>query len=315
MNSLVKDPDNIRLGIIGMTEGNGHPYSWSAMFNKFDREAMPRECPFPVIPAYLAKEDYDTMGIPGAHMCCVACDNRADAEHVAKLSLIPRVCDRPEDMIGSVDAVIIATDIGSEHVRRIRPFVEAGLPVFVDKPLCDNREDLEYFTKLYESGYPLLSSSSMRYCKEFEPYHNGSTRELGELRLIQYGMPKKWETYGIHSLEAIYPITGPGFESVRNVGSYKRNIVHLKHKRGIDVILTGIYDCGSSGMSLCGTAGSVHLRSGDSYRSFRTQLVKFVEFLRTGKHPFPWQETVELMKLVIAGIESREQGGKEIFIA
>ena len=68
-------------------------------------------------------------------------------------------------------------------------------------------------------------------------------------------------------------------------------------------------------MSLCGTAGSVHLRSGDSYRSFRTQLVKFVEFLRTGEHPFPWQETVELMKLVIAGIESREQGGKEIFIA
>ena len=45
---LVKDPNHIRLGIIGMTEGNGHPYSWSAMFNKFDREAMPRECPFPV---------------------------------------------------------------------------------------------------------------------------------------------------------------------------------------------------------------------------------------------------------------------------
>lgn len=315
MKAFVKDPDNIRLGIIGMTEGNGHPYSWSAMFNKYDREAMPRECPFPVIPVYLAKEDYDTMGIPGARMCCIACDNRADAEHVAKLSLIPQVCDRPEDMIGSVDAVIIATDIGSEHVRRIRPFVEAGLPVFVDKPLCDNREDLEYFTGLYESGYPLLSSSSMRYCKEFEPYHNGHTRELGELRLIQYGMPKKWETYGIHSLEAIYPITGPGFESVRNVGSYKRNIVHLKHKRGIDVILTGIYDCSGGGMSICGTAGSAHPRSGDSYRSFRTQLVKFVEFLRTGEHPFPWQETVELMKLVIAGIESREQGGKEIFIS
>ena len=36
--ALVKDPDNIRLGIIGMTEGNGHPYSWSAIFNGYNPE-------------------------------------------------------------------------------------------------------------------------------------------------------------------------------------------------------------------------------------------------------------------------------------
>ena len=311
---LVPDADHIRLGIIGMTEGNGHPYSWSAMFNKFDREAMPRECPFPVIPVYLAKENYDTMGIPGAHMDYVACDKRSDAEHVAKLSLVPNVLDKPEEMIGKVDAVIIATDIGSEHVKRAKPFIEAGLPIFIDKPLCDNRADLEYFTGLFESGYPLMSSSSMRFCKEFVPYHGGNTRELGELRLVMYGMPKKWETYGIHSLEAIYPIVGPGFESVVNTGSFKRNVVHLKHKRGVDVILTGIYDCGVPSMVLAGTGGNVELKAKDSYSSFRNQLVSFVDFLKTGVRPYPWQETTELMMLVIAGIESREQGGKEIRI-
>ena len=309
---LVSDIDRIRLGIIGMTEGNGHPYSWSAMFNKFDRTAMPAECPFPVIPQYLMKEDYGTMGIPGAHMDYVACDDRADAEHVAKLSLIPNVLDKPEDMIGKVDAVIIATDVGSEHVRRAKPFIEAGLPLFIDKPLCDNRADLEYFTGLFESGYPLMSSSSMRYCKEFVPYHNGNTRELGELRLVMYGMPKKWETYGIHALEAVYPIVGPGFESVVNTGSFKRNVVHLKHKRGIDVILTGICDSSPGALTLAGTAGSVRLVSGDSYTSFRNQLVAFVDFLKTGVRPYPWQQTVELMKLVIAGIESRETRGLEI---
>ena len=313
--ALVKDPNNIRLGIIGMTEGNGHPYSWSAMFNKFDREAMPKECPFPVIPVYLAKEDYDTMGIPGAHMDFIACNDRRDAEHVAKLSLIPNVLDKPEEMIGKVDAVIIATDIGSEHVQRAKPFIEAGLPIFIDKPLCDNRKDLEYFTRLFEEGYPLLSSSSMRFCKDFAVYHGRNFRELGELRLIEYGMPKKWETYGIHSLEAIYPIIGPGFESVVNTGSFKRNIVHLKHKCGADVILSGIYDCGGDGtMLLAGTGGSIRLSTRDSYHSFRSQLVSFVDFLKTGERPYPWSETVELMKLVIAGIESREQGGKEIRI-
>lgn len=314
MTAPVRDPEHIRLGIIGMTEGNGHPYSWSAMFNRYDREAMTAECPFPVIPVYLNKENYDTMGIPGARVEVICCDDRRDAEHVAKCSLIPKVADRPEEMTGRVDAVIIATDIGGEHVRRARPFLDAGIPLFIDKPLCDNRADLEFFTNLFASGYPLMSSSSMRYCKEFRPYHGGGTRELGELRLVTYGMPKKWETYGIHSLEAVYPIVGPGFESVVNTGSFKRNIVHLKHKRGVDVILTGIYDCGVPSLVLAGTGGSVELKSKDSYTSFRSQLAAFVDFLKTGVRPYPWQETVELMKLVIAGIESREQGGKEIRI-
>ena len=40
--ALVKDVNNIRLGVIGMTEGNGHPYSWSAILNGYDRERMTR---------------------------------------------------------------------------------------------------------------------------------------------------------------------------------------------------------------------------------------------------------------------------------
>jgi hypothetical protein len=95
---LVKDPNNIKIGIIGMTEGNGHPYSWSAMFNRFDKIAM-NECPFPVIPDYLNKEDYNTMGIDGAKIEMIYCNNRKDAEHVAKCSLIPNIVDSPEEMI------------------------------------------------------------------------------------------------------------------------------------------------------------------------------------------------------------------------
>ena len=30
----------IRLGILGMTEGNAHPFSWSAIINGYDKEEM-----------------------------------------------------------------------------------------------------------------------------------------------------------------------------------------------------------------------------------------------------------------------------------
>jgi hypothetical protein len=316
--SLVKNPNAIRLAMLGCTPGNGHPYSWSAMFNGYNREAMTQECSFAGIPVYLNKQPLDTLTIPGAkvtHICCVG-DGGFTAEHVAKCSLIPNVVERPTDVIGQVDAVIIATDIGSEHVQRAQPFIEAGLPVFIDKPLADNAADLKTFQSWVAAGKPLMSSSSMRYTKEFMPYRI-STRELGDLRFVSITTPKSWETYGIHALEAVYPILGPGFLSARNTGTTERNVVHLKHRCGADIIVVASADMyGSFGcLQLCGTAGKVQLSSGDTFYSFKTQLEAFISYLRTGIHPFPFSETVELMQLVIAGILSREQGGREVALA
>ena len=276
---------------------------------------MTRECPFAGIPQYLNKQPVDTLTIPGAkvtHICCSG-DGGFTAEHVAKCSLIPHVVEKPTDVIGKVDAVVIATDIGSEHVNRARPFIEAGLPVFIDKPLTDNAPDLKIFKDWVAAGAPIMSSSSMRYTKEFMPYRL-STRELGDLRFVSITTPKSWESYGIHALEGIYPILGPGFLSARNTGTIDRNIVHLKHKCGADVIVVASADMyGSFGcLQLCGTAGKVQLASGDSFFAFKSQLEAFIGFLRTGVYPFPFAETVELMQLVIAGLRSRDQGGREI---
>lgn len=315
MRPLVKNPFDIRLGIIGMTEGNGHPYSWSAIFNKYDREAMTKECPFPGIPAYLNKEDPQTMRITGANVTHVYCNRREDAELVRKCSLVEQVVDSSEAMIGQVDAVIIATDIGNEHVNRARPFVEAGVPLFIDKPLCDNRYDLDIFRKwINVEKRPILSSSSLRYAKELQPYHR-RTAELGPLRFISMPMAKKWETYGIHALEAIYPIVGPGFITVQNTGSRDRNIVHMTHRNRIDIVIACIKDMQYGGaMGLSGTAGNLTLLVNDSYYEFKAQLQAFVDYLRTGVPPHPFSETDELMRLVIGGIESRNAKGKIIKI-
>lgn len=316
--SLVKDPANIRLALLGCTPGNGHPYSWSAIFNGYDREAMTKECPFPGIPQYLNKQPSEALGISGAKVTHIHCAGEGDftAEHVAKCSNIPHVVERATDVIGHVDAVIIATDIGGEHVERARPFVEAGLPVFIDKPLTDNSPDLKTFVDWIGAGKAIMSSSCMRYCKEFAPYHL-STRELGELRYVSITTPKYWETYGIHALEAIYPILGPGFLTAQNTGTAKRNIVHLTHRRGVDIIVTAIADMlgGFGQLQLCGTTGSRAFAFEDTFYAFRAQLVAFIDYLRSGVHPFPFSETVELMKLVIAGRLSREQGGRVIALS
>jgi hypothetical protein len=50
----------------------------------------------------------------------------------------------------------------------------------------------------------------------------------------------------------------------------------------------------------------VHLTN--TYPAFRGQLLAVVEWLLSGRDPYPFEETIELMAVIIAGLESREHG-------
>ncbi|MEQ1749769.1 MAG: Gfo/Idh/MocA family oxidoreductase, partial [Prosthecobacter sp.] len=130
MNSSGQD---LRLAMLGMIEGNGHPYSWSGIVNGYNPAEMAK-CPYAGIIAYMSKQPLASIRIPGARVTYIWTDEPADAPKVAAASLIEHVVSQPEDVIGQVDAVVIATDDGNDHVRRARPFIEAGLPIFIDKP-------------------------------------------------------------------------------------------------------------------------------------------------------------------------------------
>ena len=306
----------IKLAMLGMTEGNGHPYSWSIIINgRYNAEALAK-CPYAAIIDYISKQPKKTLGIEDVEVSHVWTDDPEDAKLVAKVAEIENIVEDPKEVIDYVDAVLVATDIGSEHVERCRPFVEANVPIFVDKPLCDNFSDLKIFQKWIEEGKPIISSSAMRYCKEFEPYHQ-STYELGDLRYINVTMAKSWEKYGIHALETLYPIVGPGFTSIQNLGDKDRNIVHLHHSKGIDINIANVYDMlGGFGLvSLAGTKSGIQIKSTDTFYAFKKQLESYVHYLRTGLKPVPWEETYELMKLVAAGIKSKEEGGIKITLS
>ncbi len=68
----------IRLAMLGMVDGNGHPYSWSAICNGYDAGEM-ANCPYAGIPAYLAKEPKETLRIPGVQVTHVWTDDPLDA--------------------------------------------------------------------------------------------------------------------------------------------------------------------------------------------------------------------------------------------
>jgi predicted dehydrogenase len=312
--ALVRNPNRIRLAMVGMVEGNGHPFSWTAIINgDYDAQAM-ADCGYPVIPQYLGAQPKGELGIPGVQVTHIWCDNPLDAQRVAQATYIPHVVERPEDVIGKVDAVIIPTDHGFEHVNRAKPFIEAGLPVFIDKPLADRDDHLRQFVRWQRQGKAIMSTSAMRYAREFARLRQ-RLGEIGQLRLVTVTMCKTWERYGIHALESVYPMLPPGgWLTVSNTGIPAANIVHLRHREGVDVLLGVIQDMtGAFGhVNAYGTQGCLSERFCDTFYSFKKQLEAFIQYLRTGRLPFDFSETIEQIQIIIAGVRSRDQGGRAV---
>lgn len=152
---------------------------------------------------------------------------------------IAQVVQRPEDMIGRVEAVLIpggrrppaageAWGINrDDHLSLARPFLEAGIPVMIDKPLADNLEDaIEIIRLAREKNVPFMSCSANRYAPEVvalrQIVESGDLgRILGANGTIGTGVSTLgW--YLVHLLEAIYVILGPGIESVFTLSSGDR---------------------------------------------------------------------------------------------
>lgn len=290
--------------MLGMISGNGHPYSWSAIINGYDPAGMAK-CPYPAIPQYLGAQPLETVRIPEARVTHIWTDDPIEAPLVAAAAKIPRVVARPKDVIGEVDAVIIATDDGADHVRRVRPFIEAGLPVFVDKPLATTRAELAQFLEWKRGGARILSSSGMRYAPELAELDGKSWLWLTSITC------KTWERYGIHALEPVYKLLGPGFTEVRSEFQPGSDIVFCRHKNGTQATIAALHEAtGSFGvMHAYGKDGNHSIRMHDTYRAFRCQLVAVIEWLRSDREPYPFSETEELMAIIIAALQSREQGG------
>ncbi len=297
----------LRIAMLGMIPGNGHPYSWSAIVNGYDPKEMAK-CPYPVIVDYLGAQPLESVGIPNAQVTHVWTDNPEEAPLVAAASKIPHVVENMEDVIGEVDLAIIATDDGADHVRRARPFVEAGIPVFVDKPLAITREELRQFVAWKNAGARILSSSGLRYANELEKIQGR------EWLWLNSSTCKTWERYGIHALEPLFKVVGPGITHVRNEAKANSSIVYCDHKSGAQLTIGVFKDAtGSHGViNAYGRTGHESFRMSDTYNAFRNQLLSIVGWGITGIDPYPFEETIELMAILIAGQDSREQKGTMI---
>ena len=152
--------------------------------------------------------------------------------------------DKPEDMIGKVDAMLIEAVDGTVHYERAKPFLDAGLPCFIDKPFtCSVADAKKIIALAKKKKVTIFSSSSLRYAPEVVDFN--ADAKLGKLvGCLVYSPASLSEIpernaglyhYGIHGVEVLYTLMGPGCQRVT-----------CTHEKGTDVV-TGTWKDGRIG--------------------------------------------------------------------
>jgi hypothetical protein len=292
----------LRLGVIGLSEGNGHPYSWSAIFNGYDRVQM-AECPFPVIGEYLGKQNYPADFLSDLGQVTHIWTQEDDVStSVALAAKIPHIVKRLEDLVEHVDAILLARDDAENHVAMSLPFLRAGLPIFIDKPFALSLEDASTMldAQLYKGQ--IFTCSALRFARELKLTGNDMDA-CGDILYAEGIVMKNWETYGIHILEPL--ITQLPFRGrLLSVNPTKIDgiqvVVVRWEKCMVTLRITGKVPSPIA-LSFYGKQGVVTKTFGDSFSCFKASLKAFVEGIQSRTQSISRSETIELVEIIERG--------------
>lgn len=220
------------------------------------------------------------------------------------------------EMIGMIDAVMIESVDGSVHYERALPFIEAGIPTFIDKPFTCSLEQARRLAELAEKrNVPLFTSSSLRYALEVQEL-KARLGEYGKVLGADAYSPAPYHErnpglfhYGIHGVETLYALMGKGCKQVWCVWRDDAEVV------------VGVWADGRIG-TVRGTRVGVHgygftafcerkivASSIDARFIYRELLKRVVEMFRTGKPPLDVWESVEIVAFIEAAMRSRHCEG------
>jgi hypothetical protein len=292
----------IKLAVIGMSDGNGHPYSWSAIFNGYNKKFM-EECPFPVIPQYLGEEKWPDASIKSAEVKYIWTQDKLLSEHIAKASNIPNIAIDLDDLLKSdIDGVLLARDDGENHVKMSLPFIKAGKRIFIDKPLAITLEDAKLIFSSQQYQSQVFTCSSLRYATELHLNDNEKT-ELGSIVKIEGNISKDWQKYGIHILEPVIA-NSPSRGRLLNVKASRYNgvqstIVEWEHlilqvnNHGNKIVPITLSYFNSDG-------NSVDKEFNDTFKAFKTSLQVFIESFQNIKI-ISDKEVLEIIEIIEKG--------------
>jgi predicted dehydrogenase len=292
----------IRVGIIGM---DAHALTWTQIINS------------PKVAGELA-EMRIVAGYPGGSPDLPASMEilHNSVEPCRKLGV--EIVESIEQLLPKVDAVLLLSIDGRPHLAQARPVFAARKPVFIDKPIAATLADaITIYRLAKEHNVPCFTSSALRMAPATVAMR--SDPAIGEVRGCDAyspaaAMPHHADLfyYGIHGIEGLFAIMGPGCKSVSRV-----------HAENSDMVV-GLWEGGRIG-TFRGTREGPHgygatvfgkkgIATVGKFEGYEPLLVQIVRFFKTGKPPVSAEESLEVIAFMEAANESKRLGGCPVTI-
>jgi predicted dehydrogenase len=282
-----------RLGIIG--SDNSHAETFSKLANLGELDGG----------------HYDDVRV--THICG---DDPARTREVAEAGNIAHVVAKAEDMIGKIDGVLCLRRHGGTHAADTLPFLQAGIPAFVDKPLALTLEDATRILDAAEhAGVGFTSFSTLRFAEPVIVFIAEATDVAGDLTSgmctgpanlnSEYGGPF---FSGIHAVELMNTVWGYGCQSVSAVEHAGNVVAACRFDSGALVALNLLGNAASTfHLSAFGKDGFLS-RHIDATSGHIPGLRVIIDTLRLNEWPLTREQLLEPMKILTALVRSLKEG-------
>ena len=297
--------DDLSLGVVGTSEGNGHPYSFASIVNGYRPDAFDGSG-WEGILAYLEERDRSEVGLADVEVTHAWTQDRRETDQLAAAARIPNPVRDLESLVDAdLDGVLLLRDDHESHLELAKPFLDADVPLFVDKPLTCDSEDLRAFEPHLAKGR-VSSCSGLRYARELD----GPRRTLdpyGELRVVRGTVLFDLARYGIHVLEPILAVVDARPVAVQPVPAAHESIV-VETDADYPIKIDALGDAPPTfHVDLYGSERETRHELGDNFQAFRRTLSHFVDAVRTGEPMIPPEHTLDVVRTIIAARRAIER--------
>lgn len=294
-------PASLRAGIIGLD--TSHAIAFTKVFN--DPKASGDLAGIKVVAAY-----------PGGSTDLAASRDRVEGYTKQVREMGVEVVDSIPTLLAKVDVVLLESVDGRPHLRQARAVFEAGKPVFIDKPLAGSLADAIAIAELGERHrVPWFSSSALRFAPKLQMLLHDPA--IGQIIGCDAWSPCPLEPthpdlfwYGIHGVEALYTVMGPGCQTVTRVHTDGTDCVIGQWKGGRVGTFRGI----RQGKEDYGAVvfGSKKVATVIGFEGYEPLVKEIGKFFRTRKPPVSADETIEMFAFMEAADQSKRQQGKPV---
>jgi predicted dehydrogenase len=281
----------IRLGLVGVN--TSHADAFSRIFNGSETEEP---------------------GLTGGRIVALWHDpGQADrAVELASRHQIEAIEPDLRKLAGQVDAVLVIDDTGggASHGRLARPFIDAGLPTFIDKPMTtDYAEAVALFDIAARIGAPLMSCSALRFAAEVE-VARAQLAAIGPLSSVVVTGPGDWFYYGVHAVELLGTIVGTGASSLVRHAFPQRDVVVIDYGPGPTAVVQTLRDAAYCFQVVAyGEKGHRVIDVSDHHAFYRNTMAAVLEMAGTGVAPVRPDQTLEVLAILHAGLRAGEAHG------